>query len=66
MIRLLESLVLRSASERVVREQEIVVSTPNHPGGYEICSGGSCAGTGRRLLIAQTQVRFLLPEPYEI
>ena len=26
--------------------------------------GGSCAGTGRRLLIAATQVRFLPPQLY--
>ena len=34
----------------------------DHPDCYETYSGGSCVGTGRRLLIAQTQVRFLLPE----
>ena len=34
----------------------------DHPDYCEKHSGGSCVGTGRRLLIAQTQVRFLLPE----
>ena len=34
----------------------------DHPNYCEKHSGGSCVGTGRRLLIAQTQVRFLLPE----
>ena len=34
----------------------------DHPDFRETYSGGSCVGTGRRLLIAQTQVRFLLPE----
>ena len=34
----------------------------DHTDCYETYSGGSCVGTGRRLLIAQTQVRFLLPE----
>ena len=36
----------------------------DHPDFRETYSGGSCVGTGRRLLIAQTQVRFLLPEPF--
>ena len=53
--------VWESLGIRLLREQKIVGSNPT----ILTDCGGACVGTGRRLLSAQTQVRFLPPQLFE-